>query len=615
MRQGSGAARSHAGGTGSPAQRSRRATRRVSVTAFAMAGMLIAALATGVAPATAVTPIATATGSPDCLLDSDKPLGGNDAINAAGSALAESAETAGVSRQALAAELREDSTIQLDSCGYAFFEDEDFGVPHNATSTPKDTTTLSSLDPSGNAFTLHSRPNSKKTIYLDFNGHVVENSGWNQLMNLNTITAPAFSLDGSPAFSAAEQVTIKDIWLRVSEDFAPFDVDVTTQEPAAAAITRSGPSDQVYGTRALITPSAEFLASCDNRCSGRGYLGVFDATSSHAYYQPAWVSSQGYRSDRKFIAFAISHEVGHNLGLNHDGTTAHGTTGASAYYGGHGVWSPIMGGGSAASKPVTQWSHGEYSYANRAQEDDLSVMASHGITPISDDHSDSGGSATAVTTSSPTAGLIENRADQDWFRFTAAGRTAIGVAVQGVGANLDAKVTVADSSGTPIGISNPAVTAINRYSAQGQSASLTLDLESGKDYLVKVEGTGFGTVNTGYSDYASLGRYEVSIADAALPPTPTPTTKPVRKRIKVKTRAIHRRSKLSINVNPNQRKWNYRIKVQKKIRGRWKTIRVTRTRRAADVRVLNLRRGRYRVYVPAQRGYRGAISRSVRLRR
>ncbi len=73
----------------------------------------------------------------------------------------------------------------------------------------------------------------------------------------------------------------------------------------------------------------------------------------------------------KNIAEAASHEIGHNLGLNHDGQT----TSTAGYYTGHGSgatgWAPIMGVG--YSKEVTQWSKGDYANANN-QQDDMSVL-------------------------------------------------------------------------------------------------------------------------------------------------------------------------------------------------------------------------------------------------
>jgi len=44
----------------------------------------------------------------------------------------------------------------------------------------------------------------------------------------------AYSEDANlAAFSQAELNTIAEVWNRIAEDFAPFNIDVTTQRPAA----------------------------------------------------------------------------------------------------------------------------------------------------------------------------------------------------------------------------------------------------------------------------------------------------------------------------------------------------------------------------------------------
>ncbi len=131
--------------------------------------------------------------------------------------------------------------------------------------------------PYAQTFTLHSRPGSSRVIYLDFTGETISGTAWNGSYGTSTSAfyAEPFSLDATPdAFSDAEQDVIQSVWQRVAEDYAPFDVDVTTQDPGAAAIDRVGSADTVFGTRALITDASEIKSSCS--CGGVAYLGVFD---------------------------------------------------------------------------------------------------------------------------------------------------------------------------------------------------------------------------------------------------------------------------------------------------------------------------------------------------
>ena len=166
-------------------------------------------------------------------------------------------------------------------------------------------------------FKLHSRPAASKVIYLDFDGHDLTGTAWSPNSYLY---GPACDWDGNPSsFSETERGSIELIWSRVAEDFAPFDVDVTTELSCEGLITRSGSDDAVYGTRVLITPGIAGIV-CGGRCGGIAYLGIYARTDD--YYKPALVFPDMLGSDNvKYVAEAISHEVGHNLNLQHDGTT------------------------------------------------------------------------------------------------------------------------------------------------------------------------------------------------------------------------------------------------------------------------------------------------------
>ena len=65
-------------------------------------------------------------------------------------------------------------------------------------------------------------------------GATVTNTAWNTSENWTAFQAVAFSTDSDfGTFSDAEQTAIKRIWQRVAEDYAPFNVDVTTEAPAS----------------------------------------------------------------------------------------------------------------------------------------------------------------------------------------------------------------------------------------------------------------------------------------------------------------------------------------------------------------------------------------------
>ena len=245
-----------------------------------------------------------------------------------GDRLPEAARRNGMAAERLREILVEDSSAWLDGDALLAYQ-EPARTEGAAAST---TSEAAASAPLSQSFLLHSRPGSPHTIYLDFDGHDLTETVWTDDKGVAPGLHPAWSLDTNrSAFSSAEREAVQSVWRRVAEDYAPFDVDVTTQDPGAAALTRTDAADQVYGTRALISPSTNAAKHiCSGSCGGFAYVGVFDMASSHAHYQPAWIFPQSLGNDSKSIAEAVSHEVGHTFGLSHDGVAGgRATTGAT----------------------------------------------------------------------------------------------------------------------------------------------------------------------------------------------------------------------------------------------------------------------------------------------
>jgi len=339
--------------------------------------------------------------------------------------------------------------------------------------------------PYSQTFLLHSRPGSNRVIYLDFNGHNVSGTAWNNDPSLGTPSsfyAEPFSIDGSTAFTDAEQDIIQSVWQRMSEDFAVFDVDVTTADPGQAAIDRTSPSDLVFGTRAVITNTHTIYDSCGG-CGGIGYNGAFAEPFYHAEFQPAFVFNLALGGNPKYLSEAASHEVGHNFDLAHDGGPS-----SPEYYGGHGAWAPIMG--SAYSRPISQWSKGEYAGATNA-EDDLAIIAANGAPLLPDDHGDVATSATGLTAgpAMSAAGVITTDADVDAFRFRAdAGAATFSVAPAANGPNLDLRLELRTPAGAVVASSDPPSAAVTYDQASGLAASVSTTLPAAGDYLLFVSG-------------------------------------------------------------------------------------------------------------------------------
>lgn len=421
------------------------------------------------------------------------------------------------------ADLAEDRTLWLDECGKSFYvepvsaasaeEQGETQVADGAAVANPTAVLPDAVDPLG----LQSRPGSQRTIYLDFDGEYVTGSAWNDSEERTTIIAEPYS-STAPAdtnFSANEQNAIYRAWLTVAEDFAPFDVNVTTKDPGGAALDRADPSDEVYGTRVIITSGGVRQDEC--RCGGIAYLDVFDIPEDHAYYQPAWVYTDGSGTSGWNIGRVTSHEVGHNFGLGHDGQ------GTAAYYAGTNSWAPIMGSGYYGL--LGQWSQGSYDGATNTQ-DDLAIIAL-GAPLLGDDHGDTIAAATAVDAYAPVQGRITTRTERDAFTFSASGPTSFSVTPATPDTNLDLDLTVLDSSGDVIDSVNPEI-----YGDEwlypvpdGLLATWTATLPATRQtYTVLVDGSdNQGRVpDQPYDDYGSLGHYQVTLDTTAGPGEPDP---------------------------------------------------------------------------------------------
>lgn len=424
-----------------------------------------------------------------------RPLRGSEALQVLGTKTPEVARRNGMSVDELTASLKRDRDLHIDRAGFLHFVCEGLVLPEG-TLTATGNQAYSALPNSSDAFKLHSLPGSARVIYLDFNGHTTSGTLWNSNFTggADIVSAP-LDTDGAPAtFSIAEQDLIRRIWARVTEDYAPFGVDVTTEDPGIEALRRTSATDNAYGVRVVISPTSAWYPNA----GGVAYVGSF----SYSGDLPCFVFSDKLGpNNEKYVAEAISHEAGHTLGLSHDGKTD-----GTAYYQGHGSWAPIMGVG--YYRAITQWSKGEYSLANN-KEDDLSIIALNGAPLAVDDNGNNIPSATQLVgdplnPSAPliTAGVIEKSGEVDLFAFdSGAGPISISISGTSNQANLDAVLEVLDAAGLVLASSNPS----------GLSASLSLDVGAGS-YFVRVGGTGYlDPLSTGYSDYASLGEYLLTV--------------------------------------------------------------------------------------------------------
>ena len=433
-------------------------------------------------------------------------------------------------------ELSSDPTARMTESGFVLFVDPisqsgtplAVGIPQNVTSIP-----LADFD------TLNSRPGSDRTIFIDFDGHTVPiGTTWDDPSQANPTVAgvyPAFTIDGDLAFSNAEKQIIIDTWAAVAEDYAIFDVNVTTADPGDAAIDRVDLADLVFGTRALVTAGNASWSPNTCECGGIAYMDVFNYFDqsegyTHESLQPAFAFA-GTNADGKFISDVVSHEVGHNLSLDHDGNDSDG-----AYFTGISDsknWAPIMGAG--YYNGVVQWSDGDYgTVADPAtnDEDDLALIAASGVELVTDEANNSTATALALSSTALDA-VIGGRLDVDWYKVTVtAGSIGIYAGSPTPNTNLDIKLSLRDGGGNVVFSTDalssmteggPGVpTGYGSWPVTGMDGIINVDLPNGT-YYITIDGV--GRVGA-YSDYGSVGSYSIksrapTVSSIASQPKPT----------------------------------------------------------------------------------------------
>jgi hypothetical protein len=344
---------------------------------------------------------------------------------------------------------------------------------------------------------LSSYPSAQAVIFLDFDGHTVNGTSWNYN---GPIVCGASGLSNS-------QIT--EVFDRVSEDYRPFNINVTTDSTKflAAPITKR--------TRVIVTVSSSWYGAA----GGVAFVGSF----SWGDNSPCFVFSQLLNYNVKNISESAAHEAGHTLGLYHQSSYDVNCNKLSDYYAGQGSgeigWAPIMGVGYYEN--FTLWNNGPNSYGCSSYQSDLDIItsATNGFGYRTDDNGNSFTDATLASLSNNqfnVSGVIERNTDQDMFIFTlpSTGEFLLDAVPYNVGNNnagsdLDLQVTLYNSSQTAVNVYNP-----------GALLSSVIDttLTAGTYYL-RVEGKG----NMYAPAYASLGSY--SLLAHSLPGTILPLRK------------------------------------------------------------------------------------------
>jgi hypothetical protein len=331
---------------------------------------------------------------------------------------------------------------------------------------------------------FNSNSAASATVYLDFDGQAVKGTAWNWD---GTIQAKPANLS-SPV--------ITEIFNRTAEDFRIFNLNVTTD----SSVFKRAPATKRM--RVIITPTYTWYGDA----AGVSFINSFTWGDD----TPAWVFSSLLENKAKYIAEAVSHEIGHTLGLQHQSTYSRDCELIDEYAEGKGSgeigWAPIMGVG--YYKNLTLWTIGPSIEGCSVTQNDISII-SKGFNEIGlrkDEHGDSRDKATSIIIAEnnfAVNGLINHSGDRDFFKITLPRRMKLSakiipnnVSSNNSGANVDLFLTLIKHIGDTIGRYNPKALL---------NASADTVLAAGTYYL-GVDGSG----NQNVSDYGSVGLYALS---------------------------------------------------------------------------------------------------------
>lgn len=381
--------------------------------------------------------------------------------------------------------------------------------------TPHNTESLEQRLLLTNPDLFDSNPGAPLTIYLDFDLYNDDSAAWEaRREGTFDVISPRFDLDGNPGnWTIEERETIEEIYLRVAEDFSPFDnVTVTTVEPASFAVGSTlrvaigGDSDPIPNGS---DPADWSLRRYNNAIQD----GFTDTTNSS---NTVFVFPQDFTSHPRFegtvsrpgqlgrdVAYSASEAIGIALGMDEP------TRGATAPV------SAIVNDDNNAF-PVG-WRD---TWSDASGQDDISIITNNanGFTVRPDDHGDTMTFATPLTlTSSIGGGFIETNGDVDFYQFSTSGGTTT-ITAQGA-LDLANSTTFLGNAFSTNGVTNPGSNlnpTVQLFDANGVAVSgpVTSDgLSTLGSQIIEpnlAPGVYFIAVSNGGA-YGNLGAYNVSI--------------------------------------------------------------------------------------------------------
>lgn len=248
-------------------------------------------------------------------------------------------------------------------------------------------------------------------LLLDFNGHTVSNTLWNEDGPLDCPAIPLSML------SAEQKNTIVKA---VAEDFSGYIVKVTRDEQEY----HNAPADRRM--RCIIT----YNMGARFPYGGIAYIG----SMAWADNTPCFVFCDNLFNVEKYIFNAVSHELGHTLGLDHQSYYNSSCGLEQVYHPGLGTgqplsWSPIVG--LMYYTDISTWHNGPTPTACDFYQNDMDILAAVAGVKKDDFGAGLNGHITHLQHGEIKRGILENAGDIDAFQLKEKGPGKITVISNG----------------------------------------------------------------------------------------------------------------------------------------------------------------------------------------
>ncbi len=399
------------------------------------------------------------------------------------------------------------------------------------------------------AYAFNSNPGARATLYLDFDGHQEAEYG-----RFDDIDIPAYNLPGSDeaTFDLEELSNIETIFRTVAEDYAPFNINVTTVDPSLNGAASSGDAfANGVGLRVAIGGNSFDL---DDGFEAGGYAmsGAFQNEHPNVVFAFAYYPDDSTTAfHEKQIANTAAHEAGHAFALSHQVDIDADGILQDYYDPGSGVRATIMGNPASPHARAT-WAKGPIGIdingdtidigdqpdpADMLIFDEMQILAStsqdhlpeilveHDFVPNGfgyryDDHGDSQWTASTMEFADAdplkgiyeaglrAEGIISQTTDVDYFRFPVTGaegesiRVYASVKVALPSPNLDAVLELWDAGGTMLDSYD-----VQDTSLMSLNAEIATEVEPGTYYLAV----------RSHGDYGDVGQYTLHAREVGGP--------------------------------------------------------------------------------------------------